>query len=84
MNYGNLEPESLTEEARTKSKTFKLTKLKQITIKEVVEFLFSLYDQTKSLIEIIWLFLEIHLIKVILIVGFQLAIKQVTKKKLEN
>lgn len=43
----------------------------------MVKLLFSIYDKTKWFFEIFWLFMELHLIKVVLIIAFLLGIYEV-------
>lgn len=45
---------------------------------QVLKFVFTLSDRTKSFFEIFWLFMELHLIKFILIIGFLLGINEVS------
>lgn len=44
----------------------------------MLKFLFTLSDRTKWFFEIFWLFMEMHLIKLILIVAFLLGIYEVS------
>ena len=48
------------------------------TIFQTLRAVFALYDKTKWFFEFMWLFLELHLIKVILIIAFLLGVKEVS------
>lgn len=81
VNYGSLEAETSTENDHTKSKShhhLRWTDLKAINTKQVLKFVFALYDKTKWFFEVFWLFMELHLIKLILIWAFLLGIKEVS------
>lgn len=82
VNYGSLMPDSSTEEnIKTKSthrKHFQINDLKDLTMKKSLKFFFSLYQKTRWFFEFFWLFLELHLIKVILIIAFLLGIDEVS------
>lgn len=45
---------------------------------QVLKFFFTLSDKTKWFFEIFWLFMELHLIKFILIIAFLLGINEVS------
>lgn len=81
VNYGSLEHDSSTEdEAKTKShkKHIHIGDLKNVNVKEVVRFGYSIYNKTKWFFEFFWLFVELHFIKVILVIAFLLGLQEVS------
>lgn len=82
VNYGSLEADTSTENdvGRTEShpKRLKWSDMKTLQTKQIVKFFFACYGQTKWFFEVFWLFLELHLIKLILLWAFLLSIKDVS------
>lgn len=82
VNYGSLEADTSTENDQTKSKAshhhLKLADLKAVNTKQMLKFLFALYDKTKWFFEVFWLFMELHLIKLILVYAFLLGLSEVS------
>lgn len=81
VNYGSLEPESPSEEQqKTKSHYTRInvSDLKNLTTKQAIKKAVLFYNRTKWFFDIFWLFMELHFIKVILILAFLLGINEVS------
>lgn len=80
VNYGSLEPESPSEEQqKTKSQFTRInvSDLKNLTTKQAIKKAVLFYNRTKWFFDTFWLIMELHFIKVILILAFLLGIHEV-------
>ncbi|XP_055299198.1 piezo-type mechanosensitive ion channel component isoform X29 [Sitodiplosis mosellana] len=81
VNYGSLEPDSPSEEhQKTKSHYTRInvSDLKNLTTKQAIKRVVVFYNRTKWFFDLFWLFMELHFIKVILLLAFLLGINEVS------
>ncbi|XP_031619375.1 piezo-type mechanosensitive ion channel component isoform X7 [Contarinia nasturtii] len=81
VNYGSLEAESPSEEhQKTKSHYARInvSDLKNLNTKQAIKKAVLFYNRTKWFFDIFWLFMELHFIKVILLLAFYLGINEVS------
>lgn len=81
VNYGSLEPDSPSEEhQKTKSHYTRInvSDLKNLTTKQAIKRAVLFYNRTKWFFDFFWLFMELHFIKVILLLAFLLGINEVS------
>lgn len=81
VNYGSLEPDSPSEEhQKTKSHYTRInvSDLKNLTTKQAIKKAVLFYNRTKWFFDIFWLFMELHFIKIILLLAFLLGINDVS------